>query len=568
MKKAILGVLFVGAMLASCSSDEPVVDNDVNGGTGDAHYLAVNIVSTPNAGSRSAGGQYDEDPSAKYEDGLIAENTVTSVRFYFFDGAGNAKTVKQSTDVNYYDWTTPDGSGENHDQSVEKQLKAVLLVETKKGDNLPSQILAVVNPDTDVLGNTSLNLSTLRSKVNNYAAFATATTPSFVMANSVYLNAAKEVVAAQEVTTDKYEDSQSAAEINPVVIYVERNVAKVRVSNALTFADAQKGLIKVTDKDGNEIKVKGEQVYVKLDGWNVTATLDNAYESKHISTEWTDATVGFTWNYAPFFRSFWAAECAQGGNNKYSNFNAAKSVGFTAGSNYTYCNENASFTSPRTATQVIIAGTLCKADGTPLTICEYAGSRIIDNANQDALKEFILGMLRKDKGHSHYKEIKNDEGKVIGFDEIDKDDITFKTATAIGETTAGNAGAYYVFATLTEDATKETWHSSDAPDNTETLTAEQVNQHLKDQQHAKIWNSGLTYYYLDIEHLGKRYGVVRNHIYDLKLTALYGLGTPVYDPTEVIYPEKPTKDDTFIAAQINILSWRVVPNDVILDWGD
>ena len=61
-------------------------------------------------------------------------------------------------------------------------------------------------------------------------------------------------------------------------------------------------------------------------------------------------------------------------------------------------------------------------------------------------------------------------------------------------------------------------------------------------------------------------GVVRNHIYETNITKIAGLGTPVYDPTKTIYPEKPENNDHFIAAQINILSWRVVKNDYELEW--
>lgn len=87
----------------------------------------------------------------------------------------------------------------------------------------------------------------------------------------------------------------------------------------------------------------------------------------------------------------------------------------------------------------------------------------------------------------------------------------------------------------------------------------------------------MTYYYFPIQHLGhmgkdgKNYGkngVVRNHIYDSTITKLYGLGTPVYNPDETIYPEKPEDNDSYIAAQIKILSWRLVNNNVELEWPD
>ena len=61
-------------------------------------------------------------------------------------------------------------------------------------------------------------------------------------------------------------------------------------------------------------------------------------------------------------------------------------------------------------------------------------------------------------------------------------------------------------------------------------------------------------------------GVVRNHVYKTKVTKILGLGTPVYDPTKKIYPEKPSKNDHYIAAEINILSWRLVNNNYVLEW--
>ena len=94
---------------------------------------------------------------------------------------------------------------------------------------------------------------------------------------------------------------------------------------------------------------------------------------------------------------------------------------------------------------------------------------------------------------------------------------------------------------------------------------------VKEIPGAKVWKSGLTYYYTDLRHLGAAetkglYGVVRNHIYDVNINSVVGLGTPVYDPEEVIVPQKPDKDETYIAAEIKILAWRVVNNDTDLEW--
>ena len=82
----------------------------------------------------------------------------------------------------------------------------------------------------------------------------------------------------------------------------------------------------------------------------------------------------------------------------------------------------------------------------------------------------------------------------------------------------------------------------------------------------------MTYYYTDIRHIsdieGKPgyYGVVRNHIYRVNITNIEGYGTPVYDENiEFETPEKPVDIDTYVAAQINILTWRVVDRNYELN---
>lgn len=101
---------------------------------------------------------------------------------------------------------------------------------------------------------------------------------------------------------------------------------------------------------------------------------------------------------------------------------------------------------------------------------------------------------------------------------------------------------------------------------------------------ARVWRNGNTYYYHEISHLGTtgkdaagnrfNHGVVRNHIYEVQINSVFGLGTPVLSPEdetgsgdwEPIIPQKPLHDTFFLGARVNILSWRVVANDITLDW--
>jgi hypothetical protein len=86
---------------------------------------------------------------------------------------------------------------------------------------------------------------------------------------------------------------------------------------------------------------------------------------------------------------------------------------------------------------------------------------------------------------------------------------------------------------------------------------------------ALLYANGMTYYHTDIEHLKtqttKTYGVVRNHIYDININSISGLGTPVADPNEPIVPEKIEEETYYVAAQVQILKWKMVSQSVDLN---
>ena len=97
---------------------------------------------------------------------------------------------------------------------------------------------------------------------------------------------------------------------------------------------------------------------------------------------------------------------------------------------------------------------------------------------------------------------------------------------------------------------------------------------------AEYYNNGMMHYVVPLQHLRQsdnnlwtngsidineaEYGIVRNHVYDLTINKIEKLGTSVYDENEDII--KQTKDEKtyLIAAQLNILSWKVVNQGVDL----
>ena len=148
-------------------------------------------------------------------------------------------------------------------------------------------------------------------------------------------------------------------------------------------------------------------------------------------------------------------------------------------------------------------------------------------------------------------------------------DVELVTATAahVADAKSETSPRYYSYLQLTSTAESKKFYDASGNE----MGKDKVNEILKSLPGAKVWHDGLTYYYTDIEHFGAddtkgKYGVVRNHVYEISINSVVGLGTPVLKTDEVIIPQKPENVDTYIAAQINILSWRIVKQSVDLEW--
>lgn len=599
MRKFLLFVPVVVALMTGCNNDEPVFDN-IDNGNGETNYLTVNLVSTPNNGSKSRaeGDQTIGDPNNKvpYEEGFASENKVNKVRFYFFNNDGSAAAVKVNG-CNYLDWAPEKSDGQNM-PNVEKKLEATIVIHTGEGDQLPAQIAAVLNPDTEKLPEENISLSTLRDRTKDYVEAAKGEKGAFVMINSVYAQGSE--ISTTTVRRENYSETEDGALKKPVTVYVERPVAKVRVKldPKVGYNEATKRIaLKEIDKDKStesetvykDITINGEQVYLEIAGWNVTAETTEGYLSKHISTAWNDDLFGEDepWNYDPYFRSFWAlnptTETFKQNWHSYNDIMAEGGKGFDGKlENSIYLNENAPQmkASKESAnkdvepfTKVVIAGKLVKEDGSAFEIVKYAGMTFVGEEN---IKASLLKQLSNNGMIYSYV---TENGNTT-YTELTSADVEFKVAlesTVTGvDASEQTTGRYLVYLQLSEAGENKSWSKSNAKDQDVTashfLNSKEVNEYLvKEIGKVQIYKGGLTYYYFPIRHLGDEghvgyYGVVRNHIYDCNISTLIGLGTPVYDPDQVIYPEKPKNEDTFIAAAINILSWRVVPNNVTLEW--
>lgn len=600
-RKHFMLSLFAAFALAGCTSDDTTVSSNSEISDGTPRYITMSISSTDGAlygkSTTSANAVKAQGTRTNFQTGGAAENTVNKVRFYFFNEDGTTASVKGSgsTAVNYLDWTEDVESGSttnSGDVNVEKTLVAHLVINTSEGDRLPNKMLAVLNYDF-TSNNGSKSLTQLREITDDYATLADGGT--FVMANSVYSDDNQERISTTTITSNEMRTSESDATANPVQMYVERNVAKVTVLDG-NATKTDNGNYNIKDADGNALTINvinsgnaSEQktLYFKLAGWSLTATTDKAFLSKHINPQWSFSNwtnsptsgiaAGRAWNDEANHRSYWAYNVISQNNSDGSGcvYNKSYNDMSTALQTYVYTNENAATQITEGGereypTQVVVAGTLVDADGNAVTVGEFAGTYY----TEDALKKVLYNNL------SLYTD-EYESGSTETRKKLDIKYLKFISESAAvnkrGETALNdqksNARCYVELALNESSADGDVYsgklYTSSGKDATGyDATSAEVLTALKTAGQALLYNDGQTYYWFKVRHLADKdkgeYGVVRNHMYNCKINSITGLGTPVFNPTETIYPETPIDVDTYIAAKINILSWRNVDSDVDL----
>lgn len=528
-------------MMSACSSDDGNGSENPNIAS-EAQYLAVNIVNVGTTPTRAA--------VPGYEDGTAEESTIKKIRFYFFHADGSAYGLKNAIGGvdNYIEKniSTTDVGTAGGTNTVGAITNAILVIEgtTKQA---PASVIAVVNPEsiTPALGTDEKSLTDLTNNLTGTQFYTIATKDNFAMTNSVYVEAGRTVcpsLVAGHIGTDK-----TTAEANPVKIYVERVVAKVGADLSPLTAD-----VDGTGKYGMQVGTySSKDIYAVIDGWGVADENGTANVEKHITNSWTDGGLGIpTWTTADYHRSFWETSVAFGASNAKVNHNFNDYTAAHDGIVYTLPNTPTAATTDiynNDLTKFLVTATLKYKDGTGTwqnaEICKYQG---VEYLGIDALKEAIATTF-----NMYYTEA----GGV--YTPIQAGDVDFTT-------TGTSLKDYQVSPVL---KTGKTYYKKDASSATgyTALTTENISTYP-----AEVRKDGKAYYYIPIRHLGSAttdpayYGVVRNHWYKVKVNSLKGFGTPVYDDTKTIIPTIPDDSNTYLAAQINVLQWRVVSQSVDL----
>lgn len=578
-------------VVASCSSSDDITGG--NGGEnaeGSTSYLVINLNSVGNAPASRA---YDQG-GGKYDDGETLENQIKTVRFYFYNADGTAyklqKTGTNGGAQNWIDQTITTTEKGDQDVTVSGKTQAVLVLNGESNVS-PASMLAVVNPEvgsSQLDGNMVSRWSKMRTELTGQTFHDE---NGFVMTNSTYEDGGKDLCTT--LLAGRTYSTKDKALDNPVNVYVERINAKVKASIAADNTNFEKvttdvkldgvnfnGKYKTKEKVGDLTVTKSDgstediPVFAYIEAWGVADENDQSTYYKQIDVQnWTDATLGFEgtstpWSSRDYHRCFWSKGIAFGGvpahlpvNHPFSEYKSNLGDALytlpNTPTNYLGTTGKA-YDNPMKSelTKFLVTARLAYTDASgnilPAEICTYKGQKFLGPNN---VKKVIADEL-----DTYYKMKTSTAGTT--YEKIEPTDIEFST------TTEGSLKLqdYQVVAKLKSSITELYRMSGGSP------VAADMAVVKKDLQAVpvEIHNGGRTYYYTPIKHLGKKgsiaeYGIVRNHSYQISLNSIRGFGTPVYDPDKEIDPVVPSDDLTYLAARINVLSWRVVPSTVDLD---
>lgn len=573
--KKYLFIALAALGFAACA--EKIDDNSpVQKGELEESYIAINLMS---ADVNTRAPLFSDNT---YEEGTDAERAIKTAYFFFFDEKGDAFNVNATANnpatspgnvngVNHLSLTI---SGETTSgmPNVSDIKEAVLLLSTYKGV-YPSQIVAVLNwtPQTDK----AYTLAELHQVMDNSIGNDT---NGYVMSNAVYMDGANKVVDAVPLTSANIKTTPEAAKAAPIDIYVERTAAKV----VLTANGKVEGTDNIfdTQKNSTPVLVAGTSsdidVYVKLHGWELYNDYNSSSLLKNINTTWDPAVLGLTWNDIPYFRCYWAqsqgtahddsfswtydndTKAAKGFQTNYG-FKVASAADYADRTTYTYCGENTNVEALRT--KVLLKGQLMQKNDDkyePLELARWYGT---EYAGNEALRIAVANSLKYTlyyKDGDSYASIKPEDLKCVAGNSVD-------------------AEAYEVFFQLSSTGDDKTWYQYSSvsgyvlfgDSGVQGDNVVKANEYLKGVEPALLYSNGMTYYIVDIKHLGKtgtpsEYGVVRNHVYQIDIEKITGYGSPVYNGSSNLenpeYPE--VSESSYVAARINVLSWKVVKQGV------
>lgn len=624
-----LMALALGMTTACSSNDDLSDGGSNTPEVAKTNYVRVNLVDMNATGASTAKANpltRADDTESDYTNGSDDEGKVGKVRFYFFNQNGGAYNLANSVPagVNFLDedFTNREQTTNDNPATVERRTAATLVLDGVDGNTVPASVVAIVNPDalvaTNGLDNASKDttalmqiISTANATQDGFDEYSSSnqTHHLFLMSNSVYQKN-NVTIFSQHISGDQLRSSSDDALQHPVDIYVERLAAKVTVNasttvptteptnenkwGTVTFTPLEENAtaqtkpayflgettVYVWNSNTSSFQSENRNLVAAINGWNIADGNDKGYLVKNFGTlsstgvpEFVDllqngaTTLDPRWNSDNYLRSFWevipspykrvsyswnASNIALGGNAYTMPNTPTKDTKGTAAT----LNRRASVnTSNPDMTKVLIGATLLYKDGQtwkPIDLWRFQGRYYTSETDVKRAIAAIHSDIEKTTSTS------TTSSKITYEDIHITEPSSYAGSTADYRETVGLnnvAGTTY-----TKNGTALSAATEGAPID------------MENNDYVLHYGNGHTYYYTTIQHLWNgsddnlgKFGVVRNHWYQVNIQSIVGPGTPVPTPDEPIIPVTPEETLSYLSARINVLQWRVVTNNVNID---
>jgi hypothetical protein len=589
MKKLLIMALAAFAFAACSDDNDESLDPSSAGNNSGAKYMAINIVTNSSDTRATADETTDgtdgtsatttDNPvfSSGSEDGQEYAVDKNSILFYFFDADGNSFYVStvDGKDVNYKAPTKIESSTDASETTNVTQTHTVVAIEPKNLGTLPSQVVVILNysgiftPKNYTLN--GLREEVIKSGVSSVESTAddntTTTTNYLLMSNSVYYDEqGKAIVYATPISSDNLKNTTEAAAQNPVSIYVERAAAKVTTDYKTDKSDADgKPLFPFLkkDKDGNNVTTIDvfdgtsnttmtaySNLYVRINGYNLINNAKKSTLEKDV-TGYANFPTG--WNDAKNYRSYWATtQQTDVENIKYKYSEAGTDVAAI----YYPLENTQSGTGVKNTGLIFAAEILQKSTDengkdiyTPVPLVRMLTQYYTPAQAKKAIASYLNGKLYT----TPYSETSVQTA-------LTADNFEFVPTTS---------DDYYSTIQLKNQNETDKKYAINcyAKGSSDTLTTDTIQEILAKLPKIMYWNEGKCYYYETINHLPSlinQPGVVRNHWYELSVTGILGLGTPVPGVDDPVTPTRPTEEEWYLSTTINMLAWRKDAQDITL----
>ena len=562
----IFALIGLGIVIG-CQDDDLATSETSTTISADAQYMALSI----SMGSTSTRSSTTVDGYESAVDTIESYIDASKSVLLFYDEAGGYLTY--GTLTSNIGWT--DGESNAVDSSVLVSLTPVSVT--------PSYVLCVFNYG-DSWQNDLVGKDYDEAKI-----VTTETTPSkageFVISNAV-INGNSTLSHLVGITADNLCSTEEEAQSNPVTVYVEREIAKVRIgidssnknlnaieeSSGSYYAAIDTLTYKSYDKDNAATDTCTVAVTVNIKGWNVNATNSSGYVTKNYNGSES------TWNTYPWYDSnfpyslLWAVDANYTSTDGYTNgleYLSWNDIADGGCADSLYIHENTAdyaWTSSYNSADgdtvvtpaVVVAGELSlkglftssEIDVDTLFKCN---GMLYDSL---AIIQLLLDNVELYTAATNGTRLAA-SNTALSFKRVDKDT----------DENAYNSGKVVVdsfYTTVNGTAYSEVYDKDGSKVNSvaDALNALSWIKNGDDYMVTRYADNQCFYQAL-IQQIsssqdatnGPVYGVVRNNLYELTLNSISGLGNAVNDPDEEI-TTIPQEDNTFyMACKVYILKW-------------